>query len=318
MAPQRQPNLFVEGGCVALTAKDEMPTSLPDHVIWHGDVEEFLDSLPDHPLFDLVVSSPPCKIGKDYEERARFDEYLAWQRRVISKCVSRLRDTGSVCWQVGNHVRRTGRTASILPLDLAFHPIFDDLGLTLRNRIVWTFGHGLHCTYRFSGRYEVVLWYTRSDSYTFDLDAVRVPQKYPGKKQYKGPRAGKYSCNPLGKNPSDVWEIPNVKSNHVEKTAHPCQFPVALVDRLVCALTEPHGLVFDPFAGAASAGVAAAMRDRRFWGCETVDEYVELGLRRVSEALMGTAKIRPLDRPIYDHTKAGKLARNPFGGEEEQ
>jgi len=49
---------------------------------------------------------------------------------------------------------------------------------------------------------------------------MRVPQKYPGKKSYKGEKREQYSGNPLGKNPSDIWEIPNVKASHIEKTDH--------------------------------------------------------------------------------------------------
>ena len=108
----------------------------------------------------------------------------------------------------------------------------------MRNRIVWHFEHGLHCSRRLSGRYETIMWFTKGDDYVFELDPIRVPQKYPGKKYFKGPKAGQYSCNPLGKNPGDVWTIPNVKSNHVEKTGHPCQFPVELIERLVLALTR--------------------------------------------------------------------------------
>lgn len=133
--------------------------------------------------------------------------------------------------------------------------MFKEYKLQMRNRIIWHFGHGLHSKKRFSGRYEVVLWYTKSNEYTFNLDDVRVPSKYPGKRHFKGPKAGQLSGHPLGKNPDDVWNIPNVKSNHVEKTSHPCQFPVGLIERLTLALTNKSELIFDPFAGVASAGV---------------------------------------------------------------
>ena len=94
----------------------------------------------------------------------------------------------------------------------------------MKNRIVWHFEHGLHLKHKFSGRYETILWFVKTDKYIFDLDKVRVPQKYPGKVGYKGKNKGKYSGNIKGKNPSDVWIIPNVKSFHKEKTIHPCQF----------------------------------------------------------------------------------------------
>jgi len=281
-----------------------------DHAIWQGDVLAFLKGLPLQPMFDLVVTSPPYNIGKEYETRQGLDKYILWQESIINEIIPRLKKGGSLCWQVGNYVDDN----QIFPLDIEFAPIFKKHKLQMRNRIVWTFGHGLHTQKRFSGRYEVVLWYTKTetkrDTYTFNLDQVRVPSKYPGKKHFKGPKAGQLSGNPLGKNPEDVWNIPNVKSNHVEKTDHPCQFPVGLIERFVLALTNPGDLVFDPFSGVASAGVAAAIHDRRFWGCEMMAEYVKVGGKRLQDALDGTAVYRPHDKAIYDHTQS-PLSKKP-------
>jgi adenine-specific DNA-methyltransferase len=273
---------------------------LSDFCLWHGDVEKFLDILPSEILFDLVVTSPPYNLGKPYETKKDLESYINWQKGIIQKIVPHLKDTGSICWQVGNYIEN----GSIWPLDLELAPVFRDLGLQLRNRIVWHFGHGLHTQRRFSGRYEVVLWFTKTDNYIFNLDPVRIPSKYPGKKHFKGPKAGQYSGNPKGKNPEDVWEIPNVKSNHVEKTIHPCQFPVGLIERLILSMTNSGDLLFDPFAGVASAGVAAAIHGRRFLGCDISREYLEVGRQRIKEALLGKAKYRPHNQPIYDHTKS--------------
>lgn len=291
-----------------------------NHAVWQGDVEAFLKGLPAKPIFDLIVTSPPYNIGKVYETRKELDKYIHWQERIIDELIPRLKKGGSLCWQVGNFVDDN----QIFPLDIELAPIFKKHQLQLRNRIIWHFGHGLHTQKRFSGRYEVVLWYTntktKKDNYTFNLDAVRVASKYPGKKHFKGPNAGKYSGNPLGKNPEDVWNIPsedvwnipNVKSNHVEKTNHPCQFPVGLIERLVLALTKPDELVFDPFAGVGSAGVAAAIHGRRFWGCELIPGYAAVGLTRLKDALAGKAVYRPHDKPLYDHTQSN-LSKAPAG-----
>ncbi|MGH2501356.1 MAG: DNA methyltransferase, partial [Ktedonobacterales bacterium] len=140
----------------------KLPDSRPDYLLWHGDVERLLDRLPKEPLFDLVVTSPPYNLGKSYETIVTMDEYRRWQARIIRKIVPRLKSTGSICWQVGNYTASNGggERGSIHPLDYLFHPLFEKHGLILRNRIVWRFGHGLHNRYRFSGRYEVVLWYT--------------------------------------------------------------------------------------------------------------------------------------------------------------
>jgi adenine-specific DNA-methyltransferase len=234
-------------------------------------------------------------------------EYMNWQSAVIRELVPRLKKTGSICWQVGNYVEN----GSIEPLDIILHPCFVSAELQLRNRIIWHFGHGLHCRRRFSGRYEVVLWYTKSDDYYFNLDAVRVESKYPGKRSYKGPRAGELSSNPNGKNPEDVWSfeedvwsIPNVKGNHKEKTIHPCQFPVGLAERLVMSLSPSKGLVFDPFCGVGSAGVACVLHNRRFWGCEIVEQYARIAKNRIDNPIY-----RPHDQPIYDHTKSSLSIR---------
>jgi len=244
----------------------------------------------------LVVTSPPYNIGKEYESKQPLKHYLEWQKTVIIECYRILKDSGSICWQVGNYVDN----GEILPLDIALYPIFNDLGLKLRNRIVWHFGHGLHASRRLSGRYEVILWFTKSDDYTFNLDNIRIPQKYPGKKHFKGEKKGELSCNPLGKNPSDVWEIPNVKSNHVEKTIHPAQFPVELIERLVLAMTDEGDWTFDPFMGVGTTQIASIIHNRRSAGSEMNQEYYQVALKRIQQAQTGKLKIRPMERPVYD------------------
>ena len=266
-----------------------------DFVLFPGDCLELLQSMPDESV-KLVVTSPPYNLGKAYETRLHLDEYLAQQRAVIDQCVRVLSSHGSICWQVGNYVDN----GEIIPLDVVLYPIFAALGLHLRNRVVWHFGHGLHASKRFSGRYEVVLWFTKSNDYTFNLDAVRVPQRYPQKRHFKGPNKGELSGNPLGKNPSDVWEIPNVKANHVEKTIHPCQFPVELIERLVLAMTDRDDWVFDPFMGAGSTAIAALMHGRRAAGAEIMPEYAAVARERVLLASMGKLRVRPMGREVYD------------------
>lgn len=291
---------------VLVTPAKRLPQQLSDFSIWNCDVERFLAAMPMEPIFDLIVTSPPYNIGKVYETRNALEKYLEWQERIIDQLIPRLKDTGSLCWQVGNFVDN----GQITPLDIEFSPIFKKHKLQLRNRIIWHFGHGLHNKRRFSGRYETVMWYTKTDDYIFNLDDVRVPSKYPGKKHYKGEKVGKPSGNPLGKNPEDVWSIPNVKNNHIEKTTHPCQFPVGLIERLILSTTNAGALVFDPFAGVASSGVAAAIHGRRFVGCELSTSYAKTGLTRIQDALDGNVRYRPHDKPIYDHKKSN-LSKTP-------
>lgn len=272
-----------------------------DVVLYNGDCLKLMADVPDG-LARLVVTSPPYNLGKQYEKKLALKDYLSQQEAVIKECVRVLANDGSLCWQVGNFVDN----GEIIPLDLMLYPIFSKLGLHLRNRIIWHFGHGLHASKRFSGRYEVVLWFTKSNGYVFDLDAVRVPQKYPNKKHFKGPKRGELSGNPLGKNPSDVWNIPNVKANHVEKTIHPCQFPVELIERLVLAMTKKGDWVVDPFMGVGTTALAALMHSRRSMGAEIREDYVTIALDRIRQAEEGELRIRPKERDVYDPDSPGK------------
>lgn len=264
-------------------------------VIGCEDNRTFMAGLPDEKM-KLIVTSPPYNLGKSYESKAPLEVYLEEQREVIDECVRLLHPQGSLCWQVGNYVEE----GEIIPLDTLLYSIFKRLGLKLRNRIIWHFGHGLHCTNRLSGRYETVNWWTKGDRYTWNLDPIRTPSKYPGKRYFKGPNVGKLSGNPKGKNPSDVWIFPNVKSNHPEKTSHPCQFPVELVERLVLSMTNPGDAVFDPYMGVGSSVIAALMHDRKAYGCDIVPEYVKITHERIEQLYAGTLRTRPMGKPIYD------------------
>lgn len=283
-----------------------------------GDTLEFLREMPGETA-KLIITSPPYNLGKEYENRTAIEAYLDFQAQVISELVRVLRSDGSICWQVGNFVD----SSEVFPLDILYYDLFKKHTLKLRNRIIWRFNHGLHASKRFSGRYETILWFTKSDSYTFNLDSVRVPAKYPGKRHFKGPKRGLPSGNPLGKNPSDVWEfvakewdgelwdIPNVKANHPEKTIHPCQYPIELVERCVLALTNGDDWVLDPYCGVGSALIAALKHNRKAAGVDKEQEYISIAKQRIEDFYTGKLKIRPLGKPVYEPTGREKISRIP-------
>lgn len=130
-----------------------------DLVLYEGDCLQLLPQLPTGTV-KLIVTSPPYNLGKEYEQRLHLDRYLDQQRSVINECARVLHPHGSICWQVGNYVE----AGAIIPLDVKLYPIFEELGMRMRNRIVWHYGHGLHASRRFSGRYEVIMWFTKSDT----------------------------------------------------------------------------------------------------------------------------------------------------------
>ena len=273
-------------------------------ILYHGNCTNLLSQIPDNTI-KLIITSPPYNIGKAYEQKLDLDTYIQQQTNVIAEAVRILRSDGSLCWQTGNHIN----DGEVYPLDMLLYPIFKQAGIKLRNRIIWTFGHGLHCSKRFSGRYETILWFTKTDNYTFNLDPIRIPQKYPGKRHFKAEKKGELSGNPLGKNPSDVWDFPNVKNNHPEKTIHPCQFPIELVERLVLSMTDPGDIVLDPYAGVGSSLCAAALHNRRGWGADLVEEYLNVAKERLNAALNGTLRYRRMGTQLYQGD--GKLTRLP-------
>ncbi len=287
-------------------------------VLHLGETHDFLRTLPSE-LATLIVTSPPYNIGKVYEKRSAIEQYLQEQEQVIDELVRITADGGSICWQVGNYIAN----GEVFPLDIFYYNIFKKRGLKLRNRIIWYFGHGLHASRRFSGRYETILWFTKGDNYKFILDPVRVPSKYPGKRHFKGPNKGKPSANPLGKNPSDIWEvvaqewekelwdIPNVKANHPEKTDHPCQFPIELVERCVLALTDESDWVVDPYCGVGSALLAGIKHKRRVIGCDKDAAYIETARERIQALHRGELPMRPLGKPVHVPTGREKVAQIP-------
>lgn len=288
----------------------------------HGDSRKELDNLVDKKRkFKLIISSPPYNMDREYEKMQSLDNYKKEIEKVIEKLVKLLDENGSLCWQVGNYINP--KTKEIFPLDIFYHEIFRKHHLILRNRIIWHFEHGFHASARFSGRYETIMWYTKSGDYIFNLDNVRVPAKYPGKTYYKGPKKGQISGNPKGKNPSDVWSIvksdwdkeiwniPNVKANHAEKTIHPCQYPVELIERCILALTNENDWILDAYAGVGTTMIAALKNNRNSIGIEKYKKYIKIGNKRMEAFKDDTLNIRELTKPVLVPTSNMAVAKKP-------
>ena len=273
--------------------------------VHHGDWRDLVSQIPQNSI-DLTITSPPYCIGKSYDTSKTLDTFRDEHLDIIPRIVEVTKPGGNICWQVGYHVQN----ASLTPLDFIVHEVFSSIpGIVLRNRLIWTFNSGLHCSRRLSGRHEVVLWYSKGENYHFDLDPIRQPQLYPGKKHHKGRKRGQFSGNPLGKNPGDVWSIPQIKASSVEKTQHPCQFPIGLVQGLIRALCPTGGIVIDPYSGSGSTGAAAAIEGRRFAGSEVNEEFYRLSVERIEMAISGTLRFRPYGKPLQ--VPSGRVSERP-------
>lgn len=280
------------------------------YYIHKWDVFDLIKKIDDNSI-DVSITSPPYFMGKEYDTSKDYNDFIDEHKRLLPEIIRITKDWWSICWQVWYHVINN----SIMPLDWLVYDVLKeyilDGTIMLRNRITWTFWHWFHNSSRFSWRHENVLWFTKWKEYKFDLDSVRVPQKYPGKKYSKWDKKWEYSWNPFWKNPWDVWDIPNVKSLHVEKTEHPCQFPVALVQRFVKALAPVGWIVFDPYTWSWSSWVASLLEWRKFIWAELDEKYYNIAVDRCEQTLNGTIKIRE-DKPIFEPDLNFSVARKPL------
>lgn len=228
---------------------------------------------------DLAVTSPPYNIGKEYEQPMAVDEYISWCSTWMGQIYDVTRPNGAFWLNVGYlEVSRKGLCVPIPYL------LWDKSTFYLLQEIVWKYGAGVSAKRRLTPRNEKWLFYVKNpDDYTFNLDDIRDPNvKYPHQKKNR-----KYRCNPLGKNPSDVWEFPKVTTGKErssrERTGHPAQFPLAIVERIVRASSNGADVILDPFAGSCSAGIAAVGLGRVFVGFEIRSDYCQLAVDRYKE-----------------------------------
>ena len=265
----------------AITAALGKPTFREEGVVlYQGDAQELLKAIPPS-LIDLTVTSPPYNIGKQYETKLALDDYVSWCQRWI-RLIHVATAADGAFWLNLGYLQVPGK-AKALPIP---YLLWNRVDFFLVQEIVWNYGAGVASRRSFSPRNEKFLWYVKDDqSYKFDLDAVRDPNvKYPNQK-----RNGKLKCNPLGKNPTDVWLFPKVTSgtnrSAMERTPHPAQFPLAVVDRIIKACSNPGDVVLDPFVGSGTTAEAALTNDRLVVGFEIRPDYVEIARKRVEAAI---------------------------------
>ena len=281
--------------------------SKEEHILHEGDAKEFLKNKQLKKKIRLIITSPPYNIGKEYEEVKALEDYLEDQIGIIKDLIEVMTDDGSICWQVGNFVDK--KSGHLVPLDIPFYNIFREHGLMLRNRIIWHFKHGYPNQKKLTNQYETILWFTKDENHFFNLDEIRVPQLYPGYKYTKGhPKEGQPSGNPKGKNPGNIWDVPQVKAKHLEKTAHPAQFPISIIRRLIKALTEEGDYIFDPYVGSGTTIAAAALENRIGIGAEIDKGYCNIIKKRIADLNKGNMDYRE-DKEVPE--PKGKVSEIP-------
>lgn len=282
--------------------------SAPGFILYNGDSTQLLEKLSGTDLrVDLTITSPPYNIGKVYEQPMTVDQYISWCSGWMQQIHKITQANGAFWLNLGYlEVPESGLCVPIPYL------LWDKSPFYLLQEIVWNYGAGVAAKHRLSPRNEKWLFYVNNPSvYTFNLDDIRDPNvKYPHQQ-----KAGKYRCHPLGKNPSDVWEFPKVttgeKRSSKERTEHPAQFPLGVVERIVKTSSDPADLVLDPFAGSCSAGIAAVGLGRLFWGIELRQDYCEMAVERFQQFTAARKQVQCQELPDKDNSALGKIDRHP-------
>ena len=244
--------------------------------IYQEDCLEGMKKIPEE-LVDLTITSPPYNIGKEYEELAELGDYLEWCRKWMQE-IYRVTVPHGTFWLNVGYLEVAGKGKAV-PIP---YLLWDKTDFYLIQEVVWNYSAGVACRKRLSPRNEKVLWYVKDPkSYTFNLDDIRDPDvKYPNQK-----KNGKLKCNPLGKNPSDVWQIKKVTSGRnrasAERTPHPAQFPIDLVERMLKASSNKGDLILDPFMGSGSTAETALANGRYVIGFELKNEYIGYSKERI-------------------------------------
>ena len=249
-------------------------------LIYNLDCLEAMTILPDESI-NLTVTSPPYNIGKEYENLLPLDDYINWCEKWITE-IYRLTLCDGAFWLNLGYFSIKNR-AKAIPIS---YLLWDKIPFYLIQEIVWNYGAGVAGSKFFSPRNEKFLWYVKnSEAYTFNLDDIRDPNvKYPNQK-----KNGKIRVNPLGKNPTDVWEFPKVTSGQnrssKERTPHPAQFPSAVIQRIIQASSNQNQIVLDPFLGSGTTAMVALNLNRLVIGFEIRQDYCDIAANRIETFL---------------------------------
>lgn len=232
-----------------------------------GDCLDELKTIKDKSV-DLVIADPPYNVGKDYgnkSDRQDFDEYIKFTKAWLAECFRILKNDGTIYVFIGFRY-----------ISYLYQIMENDFGMNFINWISWHYTQGIGKTKGFSPRHDDILMFSKSSSYTFNLDDVRIPQKYYRKVN-----------NMRGANPGDVWEISHIHYCQKGRQPHPTQKPEAIIERMVLASSNKGDLVVDPFSGSGTTLRVCQQLGRNAVGIEFNPEYVEQTKDRLASPFEG-------------------------------
>ncbi len=241
--------------------------------IKEGNAVELFKSIKNNSI-DLIVADPPYNLNKDYgnkSDRQDFDSYIQFTKDWVREAKRVLKPTGTI------YVFMGFRFISYL-----YQVLEKDNGLNFNNWISWFYTQGIGKKKGFSPRHDDILMFTKTDKFTFNLDDIRVPQKF-----YRSIN------NMRGANPGDVWEFSHIHYCQENRQNHPTQKPEGLIERMVLASSNEGETVLDPFAGSGTTLRVCQQLNRNCIGFELNPEYVNMVKQRLSLPFIGFDSIDP-------------------------
>ncbi len=224
--------------------------------------------------FDLIIADPPYNLGKDYGNNRDikvFSEYLDFTRSWLKEAHRLLKPQGTMYVFMGFRL-----------ISYLYDMLERELRMFFNSWIVWHYTQGIGKTKGFSPRHDDILMFTKSRDFVFNLDAVRVPQKYYRQRN-----------NMRGANPGDVWEFSHVHYCNVNRQNHPTQKPEGLLERMVLASSNLGGAVLDPFSGSGTTLRVCQQLQRFCIGIELNPAYVKMSQERLKGEFTGFDSVDP-------------------------
>lgn len=212
---------------------------------------------------DLIIADPPYNVGKDYgnkSDKQDFDNYIDFSKKWLSECHRILKKSGTIYVFIGFRY-----------ISYLYQIMEKDLGMNFVNWISWHYTQGIGKTKGFSPRHDDILMFSKSSNYTFNLDDIRIPQKFYRKVN-----------NMRGANPGDVWDVSHVHYCQKGRQPHPTQKPEAIIERMVLASSNEGDLVVDPFSGSGTTLRVCQQLKRNAIGIELNEEYIEQTKERLA------------------------------------
>ena len=223
---------------------------------------------------DVIIADPPYNLNKDYgndSDTKSFVGYINFTKEWTAEAKRVLKPTGTV------YVFMGFRFISYL-----YQILEQECYLNFNNWICWFYTQGIGKKKGFSPRHDDILMFTKTEKFTFNLDDVRVPQKF-----YRSIN------NMRGANPGDVWEFSHIHFCQENRQNHPSQKPEGLIERMVLASSNEGDMILDPFSGSGTTLRVCQQLNRNCIGFELNPDYVEMTKKRLSEPFTGFDSIDP-------------------------